>query len=70
MDISRAIDRIRKIKKSRIRKKLKMSWGENLQNSTNGGKNQMEVRSKITGKLFSWEIRKGELLSFYDVKLS
>lgn len=67
MDISRAIDRIRKIKKSRIRKKLKMSWGKNLQNSTNGGKNQMEVRSKITnGKLFSQEIRRGELLSFYD----
>ena len=48
-----------------------MSWGENLQNSTNGGQSQMEVRSKITnGKLLSWEIRKGELLSFYDVKLS
>lgn len=48
-----------------------MSWGENLQNSTNEGKNQMEVRSKITNeKLLSWETRKGELLSFYDVKLS
>lgn len=47
-----------------------MSWGENLQNSTNGGKNQMEVRSKIkNGKVFSWEIRKGELLSFYNVEL-
>lgn len=61
MNISRAIDRIRKIKKSRSRKKLKMSWGENLQNSTNGGKRQMVVRSKITnGNLFSWEIRRGE----------
>lgn len=38
MDISRAIDRLRKIKNSRMRKKLKMSWGENLQNSANGGK--------------------------------
>lgn len=49
-----------------------MSFGKNLQNSTNRGKNQMEVRSKITnGKLFSREIRRGELLSFYDdVKLS
>lgn len=62
MDISRAIDRIRKIKKSRIRKKLKMSWGENPPEFNKWGENQMEVRSKITtGKLFSWEIRKREL---------
>lgn len=48
-----------------------MSWGENLQNSTNGGQSQMEVRSEMThGKLFSPEIRKGELLSFDDVKVS
>lgn len=60
MGISGAIDRTRKIK-SRFRKKLKMSLGENLQNSTNGGKSQMEGRSKITnGNLFSWETRRGE----------
>lgn len=45
-----------------------MSWGEKPPEFNKWGENQMEVRSKITtGKLFSWEIRKGELQSFYDV---
>lgn len=57
MDISRAIDRIReRNKRPRIRKTLKISWGEPPELSKWGEK-QMEVRSKINGKLFSWKIR-------------
>lgn len=45
-----------------------MSWGEKPPEFNKWGENQMEVRSKITtGKLLSWEIRKGELQSFYHV---
>lgn len=48
MDVSRARDGLGKIKRSGIRKKLRMLWGENLQNSTNGGGNQLEAGSKMT----------------------
>lgn len=71
MDISRAIDRIRKNQEIKNQEETENELGGKPPEFNKWGENQMEVRSKITtGKLFSWEIRKEELQSFYDIKLS